>query len=159
MIRALASPESILAVLLLAAPLCALAEWESLSTMGDTSSCRLQTEEIRIFDGYGETRVRLHLDGKRLRVATDSNIDGSFDDLALQVDQEPEIPADGIEGDQDVVFESAIDEIVAQFIRGTEVAVLLRFWPTYPPTDRHAANFSLIGFTKALQALESCQAG
>ncbi len=142
---------------LMVLPTGAQAAWESIGIPGDRSNCRLQTEVRTVFDGYGETDVQLHLDSQRLRVETDSNIDASFGDLALRVDDGEEIPADEVEGDQDVIFADGLEAILPQFIRGAEVTVLLRFWPTYPATGRHQATFTLIGFTKAYESYQACR--
>ena len=46
--------------------------------------------------------------------------------------------------------------IIGQFMRGGSVKLYLRFWPTYPATQRYEASFSLIGFTRAHNDYRKC---
>ena len=146
-----------LSLWLIAATPGALADWKPTGVIGDKSSCSLQTDAISIFDGYGEAKIQLDLNAERLLVKTDSNIDATFEDLALRVDDNEEIPADSLDGEQNVVFSSQLEEMLPQFIRGVSVTVLLRFWPTYPPTGRKEAAFTLIGFTNAHNQYQACR--
>ena len=132
------------------------AEW----TVGDAppgmKGCRLETQEISLFDGYSDTRVRLSVADGALRVKTESNIDTGFNDLGLVVDGKTFMPADTVADEKDVLFSSDIDAVIDQFIRGNSVTVYLRFWPTYPATQRYEARFSLAGFTRAYNDYKAC---
>lgn len=118
--------------------------------------CRLETQEISLFDGYSHTQVRLSVADGALRVKTESNIDPGFNDLGLTVDGKKFIPADSVVDEKDVLFSSDIDAVINQFIRGNSVTVYLRFWPTYPATQRYKARFSLAGFTRAYNDYKVC---
>ncbi|MCG6899689.1 MAG: hypothetical protein LJE75_06760 [Gammaproteobacteria bacterium] len=118
--------------------------------------CNLRTEEISLFDGYQETRLRLSVANGELRVKTESNIDVSFNDVGLAVDGKEFIAADGVADEKQVLFQSSADAIIEQFIRGRSVTVYLRFWPSYPATQRYQARFSLIGFTRAYNDYKIC---
>jgi hypothetical protein len=91
-----------------------------------------------------------------LRVKTESNIDVSFNDVGLAVDGKEFIAADGVADEKQVLFQSSADAIIEQFIRGRSVTVYLRFWPSYPATQRYQARFSLIGFTRAYNDYKIC---
>ena len=121
-----------------------------------TTTCVLETEDITLHDGYQDTRVRLNINNERLLVVTASNIDSSFDDTALQVDRKTVIRADVDEDEQNLRFDAHIVSIIEQFRKGNRVRVYLRFWPTYPATQRYEVAFSLAGFTRAWNDFTAC---
>jgi len=138
------------------APLSARAGW-SVADASGTGGCVLETEEIGLFDGYQDTRLRLRVTGEGLLVRTESNIDFGFDDVGLAVDGKDFIPADAVIDEKDVLFSSDAEAVIAQFIRGRSVTVYLRFWPSYPATQRYDARFSLMGFTRAYNDYRTCR--
>jgi hypothetical protein len=119
--------------------------------------CVLESDEVSIFDGYNNTRLKLSLSAGKLLVVTNSNIDFGFNDTVLKVDRNEAIPADAVVDEKNVIFSAAIDPITRQFIRGRSTSVYLRFWPSYPPTGRYPASFSLIGFTRAYNEYQQCR--
>lgn len=147
---------ALLFVVLCVAPLAAFAKWSVVDKVTGVKGCNLRTEEISLFDGYQETRLRLSVANGELRVKTESNIDVSFNDVGLAVDGKEFIAADGVADEKQVLFQSSADAIIEQFIRGRSVTVYLRFWPSYPATQRYQARFSLIGFTRAYNDYKIC---
>jgi hypothetical protein len=119
----------------------------------------LETGEISLFDGYQDTRLRLSVANGELRVKTESNIDFSFNDVGLAVDGHDFIAADTVVDERQVLFSSSLDVVIEQFIRGRSVTVYLRFWPSYPATQRYAARFSLMGFARAYNDYTACSNG
>jgi len=132
------------------------AEWSVADATPGMAGCSLVTQEISLFDGYSDTRVRLSVADGALRVKTESNIDPGFNDLGMVVDGKTFMPADAVVDEKDVLFNSDIDAVIDQFIRGNSVTVYLRFWPTYPATQRYEARFSLAGFTRAYNDYKAC---
>lgn len=127
--------------------------WSLASSDAPTDdTCQLITPKLTINDGQGDTTVWLEMNQSTLTVKTGSNLDTSFKDVGLQVDQEGFIPFDEIQNETDVVFSKSIAKITQQFIEGQSVQISLRFWPTWPATGVKTATFSLIGFTKVHQA-------
>jgi hypothetical protein len=88
---------------------------------------------------------------------TDSNIDTGFDDLALQVDGKALIQAGAAVDEKNLRFDSDMAAIIEQFRKGNKVRVYLRFWPTYPATQRYEAVFSLTGFTRTWNEFTQCR--
>lgn len=138
-------------------PLAAQAEWSVRESVPGVAGCVLETEEISVFDGYQDTRLKLRLANGVLQVRTDSNVDPGFDDVGLAVDGNGFVPADAVVDEKNIRFGSFDDAILGQFIRGRAVRLYLRFWPTYPATGRHEASFSLIGFTRAYNHYKTCR--
>jgi hypothetical protein len=120
------------------------------------AGCLLETEKVSLFDGYADTRLRLSVADGAVRVKTESNIDSSFDDLGLMVDGKDFVPADAVVDEKDVLFNTATGSLIEQFIRGRTVTLYLRFWPTYPATQRYESRISLAGFTRAYNDYEAC---
>lgn len=137
-------------------PHAACAEWSVADAAPGMAGCGLETQEISLFDGYSDTHVRLSVANGALRVKTESNIDPGFNDLGIVVDGKTFMPADAVVDEKDVLFNSDIDAVIDQFIRGNHVTVYLRFWPTYPATQRYEARFSLAGFTRAYNDYKAC---
>ena len=118
--------------------------------------CSLVSAEHAINDGYQNTPARLQLDGNRLTLLTDSNIDTGRPDTGLSVDGGERVAASGVENDTDLVFSHNLGSIIEQFIAGNSAEVHLHFWPTWPDTGQKTARFSLIGFTRAYRQKQNC---
>jgi hypothetical protein len=148
-------------VLLLAAlavvPCAVHAGWTVADAVPGKTGCVLESEEITLFDGYADTRLRLSVAGGELRVRTESNIDFSFDDVGLEVDGRGFIPADAVVDEKDVLFSSGMETLIDRFIHGRTATLYLRFWPTYPVTQRYTTRVSLIGFTRAYNDYQACR--
>jgi hypothetical protein len=135
----------------------ARADWSIQPESAGSPGCTLESASITMHDGYQDTRVRLNIDEQRLLVITESNIDSGFGDLDLQVDGRASIPADTVADEQSVLFTTNIATIVEQFRKGNSARINLRFWPTYPATQRYSAKFSLNGFTRAWNEYLECR--
>lgn len=150
-------PGMLMFAVLSIAPLAVHAGWSASDTAQGATGCTLDTEEITLFDGYHDTRLRLSVGDGELRVMTESNIDFSFDDVGLAVDGKDFVPADAVVDEKHVLFSSDVEAVLEQFVRGHSVTVYLRFWPSYPATQRYEARLSLMGFTKAYNNYKECR--
>ena len=135
----------------------ASAGWSLKQATTGSPGCALESGDITIHDGYQDTRVRLNINDRRLLVLTESNIDSGFGDIELQVDGNPAIPPDTVADEQNVLFKSDVAAIIEQFRKGSKASIHLRFWPSYPATQRYPAGFSLMGFTRAWNAYLECR--
>jgi len=113
------------------------------------SRCLLVSETQTTSDGYDSTPVFLVLDGRSLRVITESELDASFNDLRLKVDVEPPVYSDQVIEKMMLAFNQDIPKLIEQFRKGKQATIYLRFWPVWPATQSFPVEFSLIGFTKA----------
>lgn len=118
--------------------------------------CALESNEISLHDGYQDTRARLNINEQRLLVITGSNIDTSFDDTALQVDGRAVMTAGRVADEQNLRFDADMPTLIEQFKKGNRVRIYMRFWPTYPATQRYELAFSLAGFTRAWNDYTAC---
>jgi hypothetical protein len=137
-------------------PFTAYAQWTLQQDMRSHAGCVLVSGVASVFDGYNDTSLKLAVHDRKLLVMTDANIDLGASDVGLSVDKNKFIEADGVTNETNVLFETNIESIIEQFIRGRSVKLYLRFWPSYPSKGRHETSFSLIGFTKAYKSLTDC---
>jgi hypothetical protein len=121
--------------------------------------CLLTSETQTTPTGHDDsTPVFLVFNGSSLLVVTQSDLDPSFADLQLVVDDKPPVRSDKIIRKTDLAFDQNTQE-VAQLLRaGRQATVYLRFWPTWPVTQTFPVRFSLSGFSKAYDSLnQNCQ--
>jgi len=144
------------------APALAEAAWNAVvrpDPVTRQSRCLLVSDAVITTDGYDATPVFLVVDGANLRVITESELDDSFNDLRLEVDTEPPIQGSQIIHKKMVlVFDRDVPRLIERFRVGKQVAVHLRFWPTWPATQSFSVRFSLAGFSRAHDRFtEGCQ--
>lgn len=156
----------ILACLLLATSASVVPAWaESWRVLHGTdpidgsTRCLMISSELQVDDGQTITPVSLVFTGSALAAVTESNIDLSYPDVGLQVDQQPVIPVDRVHRQTIAVFENSADAIRGQFQRGHTARLKLGFWPTWPQTETVVMEFSLLGFIRAQEALLHCDPG
>jgi hypothetical protein len=125
-------------------------------TDGSGPRCVIESTRQSLPDGYQTTTASLTIDARSISVTTAANMDPSFSDIGLAVDQEPLVPMDRLEGRKTALFDSRYARLIDLFKAGTHLRVQLRFWPEWPATGTHSATFSLIGFTKAYGELAGC---
>jgi hypothetical protein len=135
-----------------------LAEWKNQSESDGTGgrSCFLQTEQQSVFDGYHDSLVQVKVTPKEVLVIANSPIDKEFGDIGIEVDTNSFIPMENLADRFTSQYVSSYSAIVAQFTKGRQLRVQLRFWPEWPTTGPHSTTFSLSGFTKAYNAMKSC---
>jgi hypothetical protein len=144
-------------VLLAAAPAAEKDAWTVTKLPG--GGCRLDSDKGALSDGYQNTSVQVRVTPTEVRVVSESTFDESKKDLAIQVDKQDAVKADGLDGAKVVVFTGpAASMLIAQFKAGLKANVTLRFWPTWPETGTHSVVVSLIGFTRAWDEMQaSCR--
>jgi hypothetical protein len=153
----------VFAGLLLMSAISAEAGWTTAikpDTLTHQPRCLLTSQPIPTSDGYESTPVSLVFNGINLLVVTESELDPSYNDLQLVVDDKPSIHSDKVVNKKILVFDQNVSELM-KFLRAGrahKVTVYLRFWPTWPATKSFPVSFSLIGFRKAHDALnQNCQ--
>ncbi len=91
--------------------------------------------------------------GASLLVVTGSELDGSFADLQLVVNDEPPLRSNKITPNKMILnFDQNVPDLLQRLREGRQATVYLRFWPTWPATQAYPVSFSLIGFSKAHDA-------
>ena len=128
-----------------------------LDQLTQASGCLIESAELTINDGQATTPVKFIYNGKVFVVVTKSNIDLTYPDVGLQVDDYEQLPIDRTYKNTSVVFEDKADQIKEQFIKGYTAKLALGFWPSWPQGETIITEFSLIGFTEAYNELVACQ--
>ena len=123
-------------------------------TEGGTVKCRLESDKAPVNDGYQNVTAQLVVTGDNVvQIVSLSTFDFGSADIGVQVDKNAFVKADKLAGDKIVVFEASAATLIPQFKAGLSARAQLRFWPTWPVTGTHDAEFSLIGFTKAYEEM------
>src|SRR5262245_63040958 len=125
-------------------------------TDGSGNRCVIESSRQSLPDGYQTTTAHVTIDSRSISVTAAANLDPSFLDIGLAVDQEPLVPMDRLEGRKIALFDSRYGRLIDLFKAGGRLRVQLRFWPEWPATGTHSTTFSLIGFTKAYGELAGC---
>ena len=149
--------------LLIMSPLTTEAAWTVANKPDPVSrqtTCLLSSDTQSTSDGYDSTPVTLILSSKSLFVVTESELDPSFKDLQLTVDDKPSINGAEIIHKNYLVFDLNATKLAQILLLGKQVTVNLRFWPTWPATQSFPVRFSLNGFGKAYDELnQNCRSG
>lgn len=104
------------------------------------------------------TPVSLVINSSSLLVMTESDLDSSFNDLQLVVDDKPPVQSRNIFHNTNLVFDQNVQDLMQLMRTGRQVTVYLRFWPTWPVTQTFPVRFSLGGFSRAHDSLnQNCQ--
>jgi hypothetical protein len=116
--------------------------------------CRMESEKVPINDGYQKVTAQILVTSSNVvQILSDSVFDGGSGDIGVQVDKDPFVKADKLGTEKMVLFEGTAAVLIPQFKAGLRARAQLRFWPTWPVTGTHDAEFSLIGFTKAYEEM------
>lgn len=121
------------------------------------STCLLISSTKHTEDGQNSTPIKLIYNGEIFIAATDSNIDLSYADVGLQVDDHSRYTIDRLFKNTDAIFETDAERIRDEFKRGLNAKLILGFWPTWPVTKSYAIDFDLRGFTKAYNKFLQCK--
>ncbi len=124
------------------------------------SRCLLISDTVTTATGHQEdtTPVSLIFNGDSLRVATESDLDSSFNDLKLVVDDKPPLLSKTIDHRTHLVFDQDVSALMQIMRSGRQVTAYLRFWPTWPATQTFPVSFSLVGFSRAHDSFsQNCQ--
>ena len=119
-------------------------------TDGPGTRCIMESVRQSLSDGYQDTTAYVTVDARSVTVTSASNLDGSFSDIGLVIDQEPPVPMDRLAGIKTAQFDAKYGRLVELFKAVASVSGSSSGWgPEWPATGTHSATFSLIGFTKA----------
>lgn len=142
-------------LLLGAAPPEPLSTWRvQRVTEGGAMKCRIESEKVAINDGYQKVTAQILVTANNVvQVVSESVFDGGSGDIGVQVDKDAFVKSDKLATEKMVVFETGAAILIPQFKAGLRARAQLRFWPTWPVTGTHDADFSLIGFTKAYEEM------
>lgn len=116
--------------------------------------CLLYSPKAPIHDGYDDSSIQLQVTNDAVVIKSDSNLDSSYPDQGLQVDQGALVPFATTPLSERVTYtEKPIQLAMAS---GSKLQVSLGFWPTWPMTQTQSTVVDLAGFHGAYAALKAC---
>lgn len=121
------------------------------------SQCVARNAKPIINDGQSSSSAIVEVTNAFVRVLTDSTIDISYPDTGIKIDDNEQFPLDSVFSDTNVEFDFDVDVLIAQMRKGQKATITLGFWPTWPVTQSYSTEVSLVGFTKVMQKLKSCE--
>lgn len=121
------------------------------------AQCLLASRSVNISDGYDRTDVQLLLTAKSLYVSTESNLDLSYPDTGIRLDNGTLMPFEGLAKETAAIISSDVAMLYEQMAPSQTVLVRLGFWPTWPVTKTQEVSFPLDGFADAINALWVCE--
>lgn len=125
--------------------------------LSDQFGCYMVSSVQHSEDGQSGTPVRIVFNGTQFVVETESNLDLSYPDIGLQVDQNDYHKVDRLFKKVNAVFDSNTNQILDEFIRGLNARMTLGFWPSWPVTKSYQTQFNLRGFTRTYNEMVECQ--
>lgn len=137
----------------------AFAQWtiqKQTESSGKGPVCIMRTEWRKIFDGYQDTEVQIVVHADAVEVRSKAPLDKGADVIGLRVDTKPLVKIESIPTEKTAIFSAAYTTLIDQFKKGALLQLHLQFWPTWPKTGVHTADFSLIGFSKTHQDFIEC---
>lgn len=121
------------------------------------TQCLLTSEPVNISDGYDRTNVRLVLTADTLYITADSNIDLSYPESGIHLDDGKVVILERLAEPTTAVVSNDLGNLYQQLADGRTALVKLGFWPTWPVTETQQARFSLQGFAEARDAMRYCE--
>ncbi len=121
------------------------------------TQCLLASRSINISDGYERTDVQLLLTATSLYVKTDSNIDLSYPDSGIRLDDGTQLQFESLAKQTAAMISGDVAALYKQMTPSQTLLVRLGFWPTWPVTQTQEASFPLDGFSDAVNALWLCE--
>lgn len=118
------------------------------------SRCVLLSPAFTIFDGYYPAKMWLRINPIHTWVKTDSNIDTSYPEQGLRVDNGSLTPFAKQLADAQTVYTDV--PVLHDLSQAHTLTVALGFWPTWPKTKTQTASVDLAGFANASAALQAC---
>ena len=125
--------------------------------VSDQAHCLLASRSINISDGYDRTDVQLLLTAHSLYVKTNSNIDLSYPDTGVRLDDGSLVPFDGVAQENIAIIKTDVTALYQRMLPSQTAVVRLGFWPTWPVTETQEARFPLRNLDDAVEALWLCE--
>ena len=129
----------------------------TLSRDGNTDEqCALSYRKITMADGQGETPVFVIITQDEVLFKTKSNIDVTYKQTGLTIDDKPQLPIEKLHNDFSVSYKEQYQLVINQMKTGNQAILTLGFWPSWPVTHTYSKSLALGEFSAAQQALMNC---
>lgn len=118
--------------------------------------CTLQSVPVIMQDGQGETPVSVHVSKQAVDVVTKSNIDLSYTDTGIRIDNGKPFALETLRGKTNVRLVRQKESLVENMKSGKVMSLAIGFWPTWPVTHARKINVPLEHFGMAFEAWKRC---
>jgi len=125
----------------------------------DTDSdgeCALSYRKVVMEDGQGKTPVFVIITQDEVLFKTKSNIDVSYQQTGLTIDDLPQLPIEKLHNDFSISYQAQYRTLVESMAVGEQAVLTLGFWPSWPVTHTYSISLDLSKFSSAQQALMTC---
>jgi len=129
----------------------------TLSRDADTDEqCALSYRKVVMNDGQGETPVFVIITQDKVLFKTKSNIDVTYKQTGLTIDDLPQLPIEKLYNDFSISYKLQYQALVDRMKVGEQAVLTLGFWPSWPVTQTYSIKLALGEFSAAQQALMTC---
>ncbi len=123
---------------------------------GEGQSCSLNTLTLKLDDGQGATPVSLSLSADSWWLRTQSDIDTSYSDTGLSLDNGQHFELENVVKDTSIQFVKQRQALTDALQDASSMTVSLGFWPTWPVTQARSIQFSVQHFPAAFAVWQLC---
>ena len=121
------------------------------------NACLMISKSNKMDDGQSKTAVYLIYNGRIFFARTKSNIDLSYPDLGLQIDNQPQHKISVLYKESSAAFTSNTVKMRDEFIKGLNARLTLAFWPSWPKTGSFESHFDLREFSDTYIRFLKCR--
>lgn len=121
-----------------------------------TRYCTLKSTSRQIDDGAGKSPVYLLVSPKHMMVVTKSDIDLTYPNSGLILDEGKRFTFDRVMNATNAVIENNYQSVINTMENAKIAAVELGFWPTWPHTQSYRATIPVAGFKHAYDTWQAC---
>jgi len=137
-------------------PLLIGSNWTLSRDANSDGQCALSYRKVVMGDGQGETPVFFIITQDKVLFKTKSNIDMSYKQTGLTIDDQPQLPIEKLHNDFSISYEMQYQSLVDRMKTGEQAVLTLGFWPSWPVTHTYSLNLGLGEFSAAQWALKTC---
>ncbi len=123
------------------------------------SMCLMETENMKIFDGENFIKLRIVYARDKLVIITNANVDPSYDNVGITVDNKNHLKFDLYRDKSTAVINDFSSEKLKYFTKGKTAELSIGFWPSWPKTEPARVLIDLAGFRKEHQKYKVCVKG
>ena len=123
------------------------------------SMCLMETENMKIFDGENFIKLRIVYARDKLVIITNANVDPSYDNVGITVDNKNHLKFDLYRDKTTAVINGFSDEKLKYFSKGKIAELSIGFWPSWPKTEPSKVLIDLAGFRKEHDKYKVCVKG
>jgi len=120
------------------------------------TDCDLRTIPVKMEDGAGKTTLFLQLTEANWMIHTKSDIDLSYQDTGLFLDNGTHIELETLVKDTNIAISKQKKTLTDALMTADNLKVVLGFWPTWPVSEARTHTLSVAHFPQAYATWKTC---